>query len=99
MLYTSFFPNILNIFLPVLFLLLCPPFLPLFYILSPQRPYVALPATLTYVLRVYHIWYALNWLFLKVQGLNSAQKRVKVFRILCSHRIHVTHLQENHFAS
>lgn len=41
----------------------------------------------------------LNWLSLNVQGMNSPQKRVKVFKYLKKQHIDVACLQETHFSS
>lgn len=40
-----------------------------------------------------------NWLSLNVQGMNSPQKRVKIFKYLKQQKIDIACLQETHFAS
>lgn len=41
----------------------------------------------------------INWLSLNVQGMNSPQKRVKMFKYLKQQKIDIACLQETHFAS
>lgn len=41
----------------------------------------------------------LNWLYLNVQGMNSPQKRVKVFKYLKQQKVNIACLQETHFST